>query len=136
MDKLKLDIQMFSTSGDEEEKIYGYDDNGCKYQVYTKNDFCIIESDKTPTSEMKSIALPYPDGFNKYNSYIISVKRYWYKKDGSIKKIQTSYGYLETSGFTVDWYDYYDTQIETLLSDQNIVSGEKDKIVVVLMKIE
>lgn len=46
MDKLKLDIQMFSN--DEEEKIYGFDDNGCKYPVQSE----VLNGTEEPTSDI------------------------------------------------------------------------------------
>ena len=89
MDKLKLDIQMFSN--DEEEKIYGFDDNGCKYPVYTKeeiNNLVIKKENIVKCSNsitlgagaVGSLEFSYPTGFTKNNSYIVSYK--WSEEGG------------------------------------------------------
>ena len=48
-------------------KVYGFDDNMCRKETLTRDDFAIIQ--KTITSEKQ---ISYPNGFNMNNCVVIS----------------------------------------------------------------
>ena len=151
MDKLKLDIQMFSS--DEEEKTYGYDDDGCKYQVYSKDNFMVMKGVYVFTksgSSLAKVSLILPEGWNTNNTRVLELRETFYQKqsDGTLKKLDseiTNGTYLENgnlrssniymchSGYSPSFEraDIYYEKMDTASS-----SGEKIEFEFLLMKVD
>lgn len=124
--------------GDDIEETFGFCHSKCGHPVYTKNDFAVVTTTITTETEnqlINDLAIDYPDGFNKDNTFLLTSK---IKGDGSYPLTQyiTKYTgsqifYDETIGC-----NYQDSKIYLSGRLPYFEIGTKVTINLILMKID
>ena len=134
MDVLEIEIDEIGTTV---ETPFSFCGSKCKHPVYTKDNFAVVEYDLTTTSESQSlsgIAINYPEGFNKNNTFLIShAITTTYRQT----KFVTTYGSSPNFMFasTIE-PRYYDASISLFGRLPSMTVGTKVKIQLLLMKVD